>query len=124
MTITIRTETFKADGTHTYERKDYRSVHEVGTVEVDLGNQTVTLRAGRFKIGEGRYDISVAGFVGRYQTSSKAWPAMVYHTEGEEHTQASFGRDDRSGRFHKMRGISYEPETFAKVGNPDWYEAN
>lgn len=123
MTLNIRIETFKQDGTHTYERKDYRSVTPVGTVEVDLGNEVVTPRARMSTIGD-KTQVSVAGFVGRYQTSNKAWPAHVYQDAGAEGPQAYFGRDDRSGRFNKLRGITYEPETYERVGNPGWFMPN
>lgn len=58
------------------------------------------------------------GFVGRYQTSANPWFAtvMIDRREGEffGRIHASFGRDDRVGRFRKEAGISYEPETYAR----------
>lgn len=129
MALNIRIETFKPDGTHTVEspakrgRPGYRYVYETGTVEVDLGNEVVTCRAHRQPDyrDPSKVRVSVAGFVGRYETSSKPWVASLWQTEGEE-PQGHFGRDDRSGRFHKLRGISYEPKTYEAIANmPFWY---
>ena len=65
---------------------------------------------------------AVAGFVGRYKTSTKPWMAHVtVYKDGR--TFARFGRDERSGRFNKMAGISYEPATYATLANADYWDA-
>lgn len=110
MQITIDRDTFTATGRNRLGR-------EVGTVLVNTGREVITAAASRGETGE----ITVGGFVGRYQTSGKAWPAHVM-THGDK-LFATFGRDDRSGRFNKQRGISYEPNTYADLVDPAYWEA-
>lgn len=104
MTIKILNETYTSIGTNEYG-------WNIGTVEVDLGRgRIVTAKA---HCDGGRVD--VAGFVGRYVKGNKTW---IAHVGGYgEQVWASFGRDDRSGRFNKMQGISWEPETYHKLCN-------
>lgn len=55
--------------------------------------------------------IALVGFVGRYRTSTKAWPAsVIFSVGGDERPFVNFGRDDRAGRFNKERAIAYEPK--------------
>lgn len=97
--IEILTDTFKANG----ERNRWGD--ELGTVTVDLGmGRKVDAKAYR-----GSRGIAVHGFVGRYVTSTKAWPAFV-SGEGSK-LYVMWGRDDRSGRFNKQAGLSWEPDT-------------
>lgn len=103
-TINVAPETFVAAGRSKFG-------HEVGTVEVNGQRQV----AARHDDG----DITVAGWVGRYRTSNKAWQAtLVRRADGTSY--ATFGRDERSGRFNKLNGISYEPDRFPSAGRPYW----
>lgn len=79
------------------------------TVEITLHGKTLTVEAARYP--ESPYTpqhLYLLGFVGRYRTSTKAWPATV-KAGPDGKVYAYFGRDDRSGRFNKLAGISYEP---------------
>lgn len=109
-TINIDPATFRATG------RNYRG-NEVGTVLVSGMERTAV----RSTTAEGGVCIQVAGYVGRYRTSPKAWPASLTLYHGR--VFAHFGRDDRSGRFNKINGISYEPETFARIANAKYFEA-
>lgn len=101
--IKINHETFKLDASAT------GFWH--GTVEVDLGNgRVVTAKAHRDDRFKTTY---VHGFVGRYQTGTKVWKAMVDYSETRGFVSAWFGRDERAGRCNKMQGISYDPEAYA-----------
>jgi hypothetical protein len=71
-----------------------------GTVEVCFGKDTKAVPALKF-----RDRIIAQGFGGRYQTSAKVWPAVIVLDVKTGHEYANFGRDDRSGRFNKLRGI-------------------
>lgn len=104
MTIEIRRETFVATGT---EPLSYREgTYEVGTVQITVGRQRITAQARRYDDGT----VYALGFVGRYRTSNNAWRASLRATD--KGTFGSFGRDDRSGRYQKMQGISYDPEAY------------
>lgn len=85
--------------------------YDVGTVEVN----GVAQKAVRTK-----YGINVHGFVGRYKTSGKAWPATV--SLSERGLYVFFGRDDRSGRFNKRNAISFEPALFDTLTNQKYWE--
>lgn len=100
---TINTETFVATG----EAGRYGGVP--GTVTMMLRTGVVTAEA-TFYPKDG--DFYVKGFVGRYQTSAKPWRASVQFKADGTIGFVNFGRDDRSGRFNKRSGISYEPETY------------
>lgn len=79
------------------------------TVDVAFKGRTTTVEGYRFPDSAYSPDtIYLKGFVGRYRTSTKAWAATVRATP-EGKVFAHFGRDDRSGRFNKLDGISYEP---------------
>jgi len=114
--IKILNETFKSDGVN------YRGT-EVGTVDIDLGfGKVVTARAiVAPAIGLRDAGLDVAGFVGRYQTSPKPWPASV--TGHGDKLWVHFGRDDRSGRFNKLNALRWEPETFAQIANIAYWQA-
>lgn len=86
---------------------------DVGTVEVS----GVVQKAVRSDDGR----IFLHGYVGRYRSGGKAWNASIY--ERAEGLVVFFGRDDRSGRFNKQDGISYEPQTFDLTANPDYWNA-
>ena len=105
-------ETLKLNGkSHSIEGRDGKSrwSWNHGTIEIQFGGKRLTVAC-----EQSEYGIYLSGFVGRYETSNKAWPASVtLHEDGR--VSASFGRDDRSGRFHKLRGISYEPNTYAAI---------
>lgn len=105
MSIEIQSETFQTIRTEPlgYKPGDL----EFGTVQVKLSGRTVTVEARRFDDAT----IYCRGFIGRYRTSSKAWRAQLW-TNGRGETCADFGRDDRSGRFQKLAGISYDPEAY------------
>lgn len=113
-TIQIKTETFVADGINATGR-------EVGTCEMSFGHRTLTVRAMRTEWG-----VHVAGFVGRYRTSPKPWPASVstqkLHGSDEMRLCVNFGRDDRAGRFHKQNAISYEPATYDALTKPEFWQ--
>lgn len=106
----INRDSFEATGTESHTWKDGTvSTYEVGTVVVTLGGESRRLGATRNKYG----DITVRGLGGRYLTSAKVWPASVYSSEdGRE--SAFFGRDDRSGRFNKLRGVFFINEEGAQ----------
>lgn len=79
-------------------------VIENGTVEVTLHGKTKRVRAFRNERGT----IYARGLGGRYQTSSKVWPAMV--STDARGTYVFFGRDDRSDRFNKASGLFFMKE--------------
>lgn len=99
---TIDPNTFTA----TAEANSYGT--EDGTVRLNLRQGQITAKAYRFKDGE----IGVRGFIGRYRTSPKAWPASVIFKVDGTIRYARFGRDDRSGRFNKQDMISWNPEAY------------
>lgn len=109
MSIVILPETFQPLG------RNARDI-EIGIVDVNLGREVVTVKASRLSSGT----ISAAGFVGRYQTSRNPWRASVVLIDGR--MSFHFGRDDRSGRFQKERGISYEPATYETLIDPTFYQ--
>jgi hypothetical protein len=75
-----------------------------GTIEATLGGKTRTVKAWRYH--SNLNILRASGFTGRYQTSGKAWPALVtLHANGNE--SATFGRDDRSAKFRKIDRISF-----------------
>lgn len=85
---------------------------EIGMAIVSFGRTQHTTLARRGKDGT----ISLAGFVGRYRTSTNPWLASVrIYANGR--VSCHFGRDDRSGRFNKQNMISFEPETYRKLAN-------
>lgn len=107
----IKTETFTATAEiETVTSGKYSWTREPGTVEVAFGGKSLTVEAFRYEDGE----IGLIGFVGRYRTSPKPWLASV-RADKNGSIFASFGRDDRSGRFQKLQGISYEPQTYAAI---------
>lgn len=113
MTIEILKETFKSDGHNAYG-------YIVGTAEIRISGRSHTVRAVGGKDGS-TDGLDVAGFVGRYRTSAKAWPASV--SLMGERVIGRFGRDDRSGRFNKLSGVSFEPALYASLTNPKWWAA-
>ena len=82
-----------------------------GKVDVDLGRGKV-VSAWAIKHNNG--DLSVLGFLGRYIKGNKDWIASVRTTtwNGERGIRASFGRDDRCGKFNKMNCIFWNPDRF------------
>lgn len=100
---TINPNSFAITGEQGSDYFDY------GTVELNLRTGTVIADAFRSK-KDG--EIMVRGFVGRYRTSPRAWPASVVFGVDGTLRYANFGRDDRSGRFNKQNAISYEPEIY------------
>ena len=109
MKIEIYADTFKATGVNVCGRK-------VGTVMTNCHAEPLVA-----VLHEDLNMINVAGFVGRYVTSNKPWPATVTLHEGR--VASYFGRDDRSGRYTTGRGISFEPATHAKLTNEDYWKA-
>lgn len=105
MSVTLNVETFTA----TAPVEDFHGMKfETGTVVIVFKGRTETAKAKRW--GDGTF--TVQGFVGRYQTSAKAWKASVMFTAEGVLRFVNFGRDDRSGRFNKRNAISFEPETY------------
>lgn len=107
----INRSTFQAT---THEVSEYGSIIERGTVEVTFQGQTRRVDAHRYAYGDGsRDDITVHCFTGRYRTGTTDWPASVTNSLGKngEYESANFGRDDRSGRFQKMRGLSWRTQS-------------
>ena len=103
-------ETFKVETVE--ETKVGREEH--GTIEVEINGKTLTVEARRYgRIGG---DIYLRGFIGSYRTSAKNWRAVV-RVDGNGNIFAHFGRDDRSGRFDKLRGIAYNPEAYANASS-------
>lgn len=86
--------------------------NEVGTVLVD-GKPHRALRT--------KYSVQLHGYIGRYRTSAKAWPATV--SQSPNGLWIDFGRDDRVGRFHKQNAISYEPALYDTLVNPAFWAA-
>jgi hypothetical protein len=107
--IKILNETFISLGKNKYG-------YEIGTVEIDLGRgNTVHAMASTCSTG----GLSVAGFVGRYVTSTKPWKA---HVSGMgDKLSVWFGRDDRSGRFNKANAIRWEPALYATLSNSEFW---
>lgn len=106
MTITVNRDSFVAAGVN------YRG-NKVGTIAVNLGGGgDISCRCYIAKNSTFGEEIHLHGFIGRYQTSAKPWLAHVRNRPGSNHVSASFGRDDRSGRFNKLHSISYEPVLF------------
>jgi hypothetical protein len=87
---------------------------ETGTVEVTLGRETRRVRATRWFTNDERYEVEIHAYDlgGRYETSAKVWDASITYTKwadnGKETERANFGRDDRSGRFHKLNGVFFK----------------
>lgn len=102
MKLSINRESFEAI------RETERGVD--GTVEISIGSRTLRANATKFDSGHIRVD----GFIGRYRTSDRPWIASVV-SWGEDDIYVNFGRDDRSGRFHKRNAISWEPELFERL---------
>ena len=89
---------------------------EIGMATVSFGRTQHTTFARREKDGA----ISLAGFVGRYLTSTNPWPASVrIYADGRVFCR--FGRDDRSGRFNKQNMISFEPEIYRKLADMEYW---
>lgn len=88
--------------------------YEVGTVEVDGQVRRAVRKNGM---------VDVYGYVGRYRTGHKAWPATVAkYADGRMHVY--FGRDERTGRCRQMNAVSYQPEVFDELTNESfWVEA-
>ncbi|AQQ02391.1 hypothetical protein B0E33_01300 [Roseibium algicola] len=99
--------TFSANGKTEYG-------YDVGVVQSE--------KFGELKAVRNKYGVSVYGFVGRYRTSPKPWPAHV-QISAENREMVHFGRDERSGRFNKHNAISFEPEIYAELTNPAFWEA-
>lgn len=79
-----------------------------GNVEVTLRGETRTVRAKK-STRDGA--ITAYGMTGRYQTGAKAWPASVQQRidprTNKPWDSISFGRDDRSGKFHKINALHF-----------------
>lgn len=106
MTQAIDRDSFELS--HTEEIRG--TVFEKGTVNVTLGNQTRRVPASRWiSHVDGTANIAARGMYGTYRTSANRWPASITSMirNGEVWENANFGRDDRSGRFNKMRGIAF-----------------
>lgn len=115
--IVIKPETFVQDGVNPHG-------DVVGTVEIEMGNQTVTARAYKWSTSLRGEQISVHGFIGRYRTVNTPWIANVTLDLVDGRLFVNFGRDDRSGRFNKQNAISWEPATYERIGNmPYWMPA-
>lgn len=84
---------------------------EIGELTVIIRGQPTQVRCYRTD-----YGMYLAGFVGRYVTSTKPWNAHV-RLQSDGHISVNFGRDDRSGRFNKSNMISYEPRLWATLAN-------
>ena len=108
--IKILNETFQHLGVNKYG-------DTVGNVQIDLGNGKIVIaRASPAIVGQAG-SLDVAGFVGRYVSSTKPWRATVSGIGSALYVQ--FGRDDRSGRFNKANAISFDPTTYETLCNPD-----
>lgn len=83
-----------------------------GTIDIKINAKIVTAWADYTPGGR----LYIYGFIGRYRTSVKPWRASVWTDINifthERVTRGWFGRDDRSARFNKMQGISWEPELY------------
>lgn len=111
MKLEINYSSFKKDGVTTAGR-------DCGTITVNLPGGPVEARAVRWN----ETQICVAGFIGRYRSSQKAWNACVdIFANGELFVH--FGRDDRSGRFNKRNMISWEPATFTVQSRAEFWNA-
>jgi len=97
MSFSIDYITFKKRGVNYLGR-------DIGTIIVTFGQKVVEALAVRYATG----DITVAGFVGRYRTSTKAWNVNIRLTE-DSCISLWWGRDERTGRFNKNEGVSWEP---------------
>ena len=112
--IEILIETYRAEKAPVEEVGTHYAAIIEGKIDVQVGSKIVTAWASKFS------DTSyhVFGFVGRYRTSIKPWRASVssgIYGNGERYTSGYFGRDDRSGRFQKMQGISWEPALYFRL---------
>ena len=79
-----------------------------GRVDVLANGKIISCIADRNELGS----IYVQGWVGRYETGTKAWCASLWLDADNERINVMFGRDDRSGRFNKLNAIYYAPEHF------------
>ena len=113
MSMQINPKSFVIEGKNKFDR-------DVGTVEISFRGKTQTVKAYIYEFNEEKI-IYVLGFVGRYVSSTKDWPAIVAHKIGRDtaNFSVSFGRDDRSGRFNKQDAIRYDPEVYATLVNPE-----
>lgn len=109
--IDIDLTTFVATGPAETYSKYTPEKREPGTVQVLIGSQIFVGEAHRYPDGR----VYVQGFIGRYRTSANPWKASVSKKPGQEGLQVFFGRDDRSGRFNKQQGLSWEPELYAQL---------
>lgn len=101
MTSLINVGSFIETGSHTVTRNKNVFHYIDGTVEVCLNGETRRVTAVSYK-----GSISALELVGRYNTSSKEWPAIIRRTaEGDEIVQ--FGRDDRCTKFQKRDFIYF-----------------
>lgn len=89
---------------------------EVGTVEVQYGGYSHRVQACVLRGGE----LQLRGFVGRYRTGKKLWPARVV-TRGQG-LDISFGRRVvRGNTYERETVISYEPNTEGGRGDAHFW---
>jgi len=62
-------------------------------------------------------DIYLEGFIGRYNTSGRAWPATVVFVRGKGKARVSFGRGEDWTVIDKASLLTYDPETYCQVHN-------
>jgi hypothetical protein len=83
-------------------------VAKLATVEVTLRGKTQRCPARTY---EDSANVYVSGLSGRYEQGAKVWPASITCFPAENGRPARqtawFGRDDRSGRFHKENGLFF-----------------
>lgn len=81
--------------------------NQSGTVEATLNGETRRLPA--IWLADCN-NLIVRGFIGRYRTSAKNWPASIVCQpcpNGSFREVVCFGRDDRSTKFNKANAISF-----------------
>jgi hypothetical protein len=101
----INRDTFVASGeaiTKTFD-SGYSFTYTPGTVEVTLRGQTKRVEAKLF----GEDDICAYDLVGRYQSATKLWPAVISSRIWNDKLveDVRFGRDDRNPKFRKENCI-------------------
>lgn len=84
----------------------------VGTIQGTFSNKPIECRA--YKATNG--GLNVAGFVGKYRTGSKLWPAHIFVSK-DNSVACYFGFDSRSGK-HQTSGTFFAPEQYFELAPP------
>jgi hypothetical protein len=111
MVMQVLTHTFVQSSIEQCSAGQYYWTREEGTVDVIINGKLITVEASRTEALWTRPTVFLRGFIGRYRTSMKNWRATVT-ADADGRVSGWFGRDDRSGRYNKLAGISYAPDLY------------